>query len=192
MIALPPSFYTDADVVEIAQSLLGKYLHKRMASGKESVLKIVETEAYRAPEDKACHARGNLKTKRTATLFMPGGHWYVYLCYGIHHLLNVVTGEEGEAHAVLIRAVEPVIIHEIDSKKAAKTNGPGKFTKTLGIDLQYNSKKIAPSNGLYITHGEEIQASKILSSKRIGVDYAEEWAEVPWRFYIKNNAFVSR
>ncbi len=189
------SFFSSDDVVNTAILLLGKYIHKIDSSGDESVMKIVETEAYKAPEDKACHAYNNRRTKRTETLFMAGGHWYVYLCYGIHHLLNVVTGRVDQAQAVLIRAVEPVLMPKpFDGKKAKNqwTNGPGKFTKAFGIDLNYNSKSIHSESGLFISEGEKVRMEDIVHSKRIGVDYAEEWAEKPWRFYIRDNVFVSK
>ena len=104
---IPQSFYESPDVVEISKKLLGKYLVTHI-NNKTCVGKIVETEAYRAPDDKACHAYNNKRTSRTETMFAQGGIAYVYLCYGIHHLFNVVTGPKEKAHAVLIRALEPI------------------------------------------------------------------------------------
>ena len=128
---LPKSFYTRTDVVQISKDLLGKHLVTNF-DGQRTVGKIVETEAYRAPDDKACHAHLNRFTKRTQVMFEEGGVAYVYLCYGIHHLFNIVTAKEGMAHAILVRGIEPVENVELmmerrgmDKLKTQLTAGPG-------------------------------------------------------------------
>lgn len=142
---LPRSFFTRTDVVQIAKDLLGKHL----VSATDGLLTsgmIVETEAYRAPDDKGCHAYQNKLTERTSTMFELGGTSYVYICYGIHDLFNVITGPKGDAHAVLIRAIQPVIGVEhmmkrrnLDKVKKEMVNGPGKFTKAMHITKSQNN-----------------------------------------------------
>ena len=123
---LPAHFYTRPDVVQVAKDLLGKYLVTNF-EGQVTSGKIVETEAYRAPDDRASHAFGNRRTARTEVMFAEGGHAYVYLCYGIHHLFNVVTGPSEMAHAVLVRAVQPVDNVELMLARRL-TAGPGSLT----------------------------------------------------------------
>jgi len=166
--------------------MLGKYLVRKIGS-KKLIGKIVETEAYIGPEDKASHAYQGKITERNKAEYLIGGHIYIYLVYGMYWQLNISTGNEGQPECVLIRALEPVIKNlNIESKEDMLkiknlANGPGK----LGEDL-VKSKRI------WLEEGEKIKPSQIIASKRIGIDYAEEWASVPWRFYIKNNPFVSR
>lgn len=134
---------------------------------------ITEVEAYDGPEDKACHAsRG--RTARTSVLFGPPGHWYVYLCYGIHEMLNLVTGPEGYPAAVLIRGVEGFV-------------GPGRVTKALGIDRRFNTRPADRAAGLWIERPSRApDPAQILATPRIGVDYAGlEWASKPWRFVLR-------
>ena len=190
---LSASFFLKKDVVQLARELLGKHLHY-----KDMVVRIVETEAYRAPDDRACHAYGNKRTPRTATMFLPGGHAYIYLCYGIHHLFNIVTGTKDEAHAVLIRAVEPLEGLEkmrqnrnYPKKDPSLTNGPGKWTQAMGLTTAWDGQYLR-SNNLFLTHGEEVCDHQIVTKKRIGVDYAGECADRPWRFYLKESKYVSK
>lgn len=160
---------------------------------------IVETEAYRAPEDKASHAYNNLRTQRTETLFHEGGTSYVYLCYGIHKMFNVVTGAENEAHAVLIRAVQAlegidIMMQRRKSKKSTYNlcSGPGKLCEAMGIEMIHNDLNLIESNQIWIEdHQMSVKSSEILSSPRVGVDYAAECALWPWRFRIKNNPWTS-
>lgn len=160
---------------------------------------IVETEAYRAPEDKASHAYNNRRTARTETMFKQGGICYIYLCYGIHHLFNIVTGGTGTAHAVLIRAVEPVagIEHMLKRRKMNTpsrwlSGGPGLLTRALGINKNHNAISVSKSPTIWIEgRGSTIPSNMILASPRVGVDYAEECAEWPWRFRIKDNLWCS-
>ncbi len=145
---LGKAFYKRKDACLIARELLGKVI-KTHVDGLITRGKIVETEAYIAPDDLACHAHGNRRTERTEVMFWEGGHAYVYICYGIHHLFNVVTYIDGEAHAILIRAVEPIdgLDHMIKRRTFAKAkytllNGPGKFTIAMGIDKKHNGKSL--------------------------------------------------
>lgn len=195
---LPKEFFLKRNVIEIAKDLLGKIVVTQLDGGYTSA-RIVETEAYDGATDKACHAFPNKLTRRTEVMFKEGGRSYVYLCYGIHHLFNIVTHEEGSAKAVLIRAVEPV--KGIELMKARRkvgnlrqlTNGPGKVAQALGISTLYNDETLYEENGL-IYIGSEIDNVnfEINISTRIGVDYAEEDAMLPWRFYIKDNPYISK
>ena len=180
-----------------ARELLGKYL-VREYEGKKIVCKIVETEAYIGPEDKACHAYNNRCTERTKVMFEEGGKAYIYFIYGMYYCLNIVVEREGKPEAVLIRGIEPVEnIEEIKNNRSIKskkeqdlTNGPGKLCTALKIDKSLNGYDITQKGELYITEGEEIE--EIITAKRINIDYAEEYKDKHWRFYIKGNKFVSK
>jgi DNA-3-methyladenine glycosylase len=163
-------FFRRRNTVATARALIGRTLARRWPDGRETRLVITETEAYHGPEDLACHASKG-RTKRTEVLFSPGGVWYVYLCYGVHEMLNVVTGPEGFPAAVLIRGVKGV-------------SGPGRLTKALGIDRALNGRAVAPESGLWLEPGVlSVPAGQIQATPRVGVDYAgEEWASKPWRF----------
>ncbi|MCB0704777.1 MAG: DNA-3-methyladenine glycosylase [Saprospiraceae bacterium] len=199
-LVLHTDFYQRPDVVQISRELLGKFLVTDMEGGLTAG-KIVEVEAYRAPDDKACHAYQNKRTPRTEVMFMPGGYSYVYLCYGIHHLFNVVTGTEGSASAVLIRAVEPVDGIPLMMKrrgfqveKPQLTAGPGVMTQALGITTKANAHCLFSGNArIWIEdRGKNIKESEILASPRVGVAYATECAHWPWRFRIKGNPWCSK
>ncbi|GAB3657583.1 DNA-3-methyladenine glycosylase [Echinicola sediminis] len=195
---LPKGFFLKRNVIEIAQDLLGKIIVTQI-NGGYTAAKIVETEAYDGATDRACHAFPNKLTRRTEVMFKEGGRSYVYLCYGIHHLFNIVTHEEGDAKAVLIRAVEPLGGIELMkqrrkvSNEYQLTNGPGKTAQALGISTLYNDETLYEKNGL-IYIGSEIDSVnfEINVSTRIGVDYAGEDALLPWRFYIKDNPYISK
>ncbi|MCK8816793.1 DNA-3-methyladenine glycosylase [Natroniella sulfidigena] len=188
-------FYSQ-DAVTLAQKLLGKLLVRKIGD-KEIVAKIVGTEAYVGPEDKACHAYDNKRTARTEIMFAQGGYSYVYLIYGIHHCFNVVAGAEGKPEAVLIRAVEPVkgltIIkknRQIKSKRVEDlTNGPGKLCQALAIDKSLNGYNLSTGTELYILDNQQEYA--LLATPRINIDYAEEYKDKLWRFCIKENPFLS-
>ncbi|MFT6867363.1 MAG: DNA-3-methyladenine glycosylase [Cyclobacteriaceae bacterium] len=193
---LPIAFYLRNNVVEIANDLLGKFLFTYL-DGQLTGAKIVETEAYNGRNDKACHAY-HKRTPRTEIMYTLGGKAYVYLCYGIHHLFNVVTNAEGMADAVLIRAVEPVI--GLDVMKTRRkmevleklTSGPGILSVALGIKRTMTGVEL---NGDQIWIAElkgGVDKFEIETDVRIGVDYAEEDALLPWRFYIRENKYVSR
>lgn len=189
-------FYQRDDVVKIARDLLGKILYTRV-NGLVTGGMIVETEAY-SWRERGCHAFGAKLTGRTSVMFKGGGHAYVYLCYGMHHLFNIVTNVEGIAEAVLVRALEPVEGIDIMKRRRGPSNaqmhltsGPGKLTKSLGIDRTWNGKLLISSD-IWIEEMGPVSKSMIETTKRIGIDYAGEDARLPWRFLIKGNPWVSR
>ncbi|CAN5190482.1 DNA-3-methyladenine glycosylase [soil metagenome] len=193
---LPREFYTRADVVQISKALLGKYLFTRIDGNLSSGI-IVETEAYCGRGDKACHAN-NKRTPRTEVMYAAGGKAYVYLCYGIHHLFNVVTNEEGSADAVLIRALEPVhgldwmlLRREYPQLKPALTAGPGAMSAALGITTKLYGQDLLGDTIWIEDHGMKVKEADIIASPRVGVQYAEEDALRPWRFRIKGNTYTS-
>jgi len=195
---LPLPYYLNQDVIFLARDLLGKVLFTEI-NGNVTAGIIVETEAYFGVLDKASHAYGGRRTERTETLYSPGGVSYVYLCYGIHHLFNIVTSTEGEPHAVLIRAVEPLIGKEImefrrnmPASKTAISSGPGSAAKALGIDRSFNKKNLTDNEIWIEDHGIRYSDEEIVAGPRIGVAYAQEDALLPWRFYIKGNPYVSK
>jgi len=192
------SFYLKQNVLEISKQLLGKILVTNFNNTLTSGI-IVETEAYAGVDDKASHAYNNKRTHRTEAMFMQGGICYVYLCYGMYHLLNIVTNKSNIPHAVLIRAIEPVEGIDVMCKRRKikianpnLLNGPGKLSIALGINKKINKQSLM-SNTIWI-QDDDIQFNKkdILSSPRIRVDYAMEDAKLPYRFYINNNKWVSK
>lgn len=185
---LPQSYYLSEDVVGIAQDLLGKLLFSKIDNQITAGI-ISETEAYAGITDKASHAFGELKTHRTKVLYQQGGCSYVYLCYGIHHLFNVVTGPINQPHAVLIRGIIPILGRNEMEKRIKKdsisykfTNGPGKLTKALGITTKLNNEVLTGAR-VWIEEGVyKIRSKHIITSQRIGVAYAKEDALLPYRF----------
>lgn len=164
--------FSSRDTVGLARSLLGKYLVME-TNGALRAISITEVEAYDGPEDLACHAsRG--RTRRTETLFGPPGHWYVYLCYGMHEMLNLVTGPPDYPAAILIRGLEEI-------------SGPGRLTKRLGIDRRFNARPSSRETGLWIEdRGTRFDDADVDATSRIGVAYAgEDWANRPYRFVLK-------
>lgn len=195
---LPHSYYSNQDVLFIAQDLLGKVLFTEL-NGETTAGIIVETEAYFGVKDKASHAYGGRRTDRTEILYNSGGVSYVYLCYGIHHLFNIVTSVEGDPHAVLVRAVEPLIGKEIielrrnmPASKSAISAGPGSAAKALGIDKSFNKKDLTENEIWIEDHGISYTKDEIVTGPRIGVAYAQEDALLPWRFFVKGNKYVSK
>ena len=190
-------FYTREDTLQIAQDLLGKTLVVPTADGARVSGIIVETEAYLGIKDKAAHSYGNRRTKRTETMFAVGGTVYIFFVYGMYFQFNVVAGELGAPHAVLIRAVEPVEGIELMRERRGRmkdnnlTSGPGKLCIALGIDKTFNDEDLL-GRRVWLEDGEKITSNKIACGKRVGIDYAEEDAEKPWRFWVNNNLFVSR
>lgn len=187
------------NAVKAAQDLLGKIIVRKY-KGKTIKVKIVDTEAYSGAADKASHAYNNKKTKRTETMFSKGGVSYIYLIYGIHYCLNIVTAAEGKPDAVLIRAVEPLVGLDFikanrkikTRKKVDLTNGPGKLSQALNIDKSLNNCDLVKSNKLYlITDKNEESSFKIEAAPRINIDYAEDYKDKKWRFYIKDNKYIS-
>jgi DNA-3-methyladenine glycosylase len=196
-VKLKSEFYLGKNVVKIARDLLGKGLFTN-TNGSITGGMIVETEAY-SWKERGCHAYGARKTQRNAIMFEQGGHAYVYLCYGMHHLFNVVTNTAGTADAVLIRAVEPLIgIEEMKLRRGSTVNhfhltsGPGKLSKALGIDRRLNGKYLLDDEVWIEDLGKKITAKNIEATPRIGIDYAGDDALLPWRFTIKNNPWVSK
>jgi DNA-3-methyladenine glycosylase len=179
---LPRRFY-DRDTILVARELLGKYLVHR-SRDVERIGRIVEVEAYLGPHDLAAHsARG--RTARTEVMFGPPGHAYVYLIYGMHCCMNVVTREEGHASAVLLRAVEPV--QNIEDR----TSGPGLLCRAMEIDRRLNAHDLLSDDFYIASPGNEAPVT-IVKRPRIGVDYAGHWAKRLLRFYVKGSPFVSR
>ena len=194
---LPLQFYERRDVALVAKELLGKVLvtnfNRVVTAGR-----IVETEAYNGIVDKASHAYNNRRTNRTDIMFGHGGVAYVYLCYGIHHLFNVVTNLQDVPHAVLIRAVEPVAGISIMLDRKGKltagfdlTRGPGNVSKALGISVKNTGSSLLGEEIFIADDGYKIDRKDILVSARIGVDYAAEDALLPYRFSLRDNKYVS-
>lgn len=195
---LPKSFYLSDDVVQISQELLGKKLVSHF-DGKRTSGIIVETEAYAGPIDRASHAYNWRRTKRTEVMYQTGGVAYVYLCYGMYHLFNVVVSSKDLPHAILVRALEPAegeafMKQRYNHPKANNklTNGPGKLTKSLGIETKHTGLSLVRNSPIWIEEGIKVLPAEIEISARIGVDYAKEDALLPWRFTIKGNPYVSK
>ena len=195
---MPIAFYQREDVLLIAKELLGKLLVTQF-QGMLTSGRIVETEAYNGTIDKASHAYGGRRTKRTEVIFGSGGVAYVYLCYGIHHMFNVVTNDHGTPHAILIRGIEPVAGKEIMTERFHKTTfnktigkGPGNVTRALGIQTIHSGYSLL-GNEIFIADDKYIvEESSIISAPRIGVDYAGEDAKLLYRYYLEDNPYVSR
>lgn len=194
---LPESFYTRTDVVKIAKELLGKTLVTNLDGVTTSGI-IVETEAYAGLTDKASHAYGGRRTARTEIMYMPGGTAYVYLCYGIHHLFNVVTNVRDVPHAVLIRAIEPVTGIEKMMERRRKeqlhpslTAGPGAMSVALGIHTWHTGISLL-GDEIYVEEGIKVRSVDIVAASRVGVAYAMDDALRPYRFYIRGNRYVSK
>ncbi|MCW3116951.1 MAG: 3-methyladenine glycosylase [Chitinophagaceae bacterium] len=194
---LPAGFYQRKDVLRIAKELLGKIL----VTNWEGIItsgRIVECEAYNGIIDKASHAAGGRRTLRNEIMYANGGFSYVYLCYGIHHLFNVVTNLQDVPHAILIRAVEPIegigeMLLRTGKKKPdyTLTRGPGNVSKALGIFTKHNGIFLS-NDQLYIADvGKKYGKNEIIASPRIGVDYAGRDAKLPYRFYVKDSPYVS-
>lgn len=195
---LPREFYTRDDTLLIARQLLGQRLVVPDPEGLRISGRIVETEAYMAPEDRASHAYGGRRTPRTDVMFARGGTAYVYFIYGMHFQFNVVTGRLDVPHAALVRAVEPLEgIEVMRARRPVKddrqlTNGPGKLCAALGIDRRHNRADLR-GNLIWIEEGDGIVAdSEIMAGPRVGIDYAGEFVTKPWRFWIRDNPYVSR
>ena len=196
---LPKEFYESTDVVQIAKNLLGKKLTTQF-HGETTSGVIVETEAYKAPEDLASHAKWNRRTPRNETMFCPAGHSYVYICYGIHNLFNVVTGPQGIPHAVLIRAIEPLTgIETMMSRRKMNSfnpqlvNGPGKFTVAMGITMSHDRLILYDKNSPVWISDNDSANFKILAGPRVGMSHhtgiSGHW---PWRFRVDGNKWTSK
>jgi DNA-3-methyladenine glycosylase len=195
---LPNSFYLHNNVVELSRQLIGKYLFTNIDGALTGGF-IVETEAYNGDIDRASHAFGKKLTPRTKTMFMEGGVAYVYLCYGIHEMFNVVTSVDGQPHAILIRAIQPTdgldimqYRRNMPVLKTTITKGPGSVAKALGISRNVNAISLQ-SDTLWIEdRGLVIPDEAIIAGPRVGVGYAQEDALLPYRFYVKGNVYVSK
>ena len=195
---LPHSFYRQEDVVHIARQLVGKVLCTQFEGTLTSGV-ITETEAYCGRNDKACHAHAGTRTERTETMYQAGGMAYIYLCYGIHHLFNIVTNVEEQADAVLVRAIAPLdgqqlMLQRRESAEVTPTltAGPGRLTEALGITRDYDRTSLQ-GNKIWIEEGDtHCVGNDLVATQRVGIDYAEEDAELPWRFYPKGSNWISQ
>jgi DNA-3-methyladenine glycosylase len=185
---LPETFYS-TDALDLSQKLLGKLLVRKLSEG-EIVCRITETEAYMGVTDKGCHAYGGKITQRTRTMYLPSGHAYIYLIYGMYNCLNVVANVEGVPEAVLIRGAEPVGDHRTDEADEAdeafmsmKLDGPGKLCRALKIDRSLNALPLYTGEELYISD-DGYKGFDISSGPRINIGYAQEYKDIPWRFFI--------
>jgi DNA-3-methyladenine glycosylase len=195
---LSRDFYEREDVQTLSTLLLGKYLVTNL-NGCLTTGMIVETEAYQGAEDKASHAYNHRRTTRTETMFARGGVAYVYLCYGIHHLFNVVTAGEDTPHAILIRAIEPVdgIKTMLKRRKMSKcdyklTAGPGVLTAALGITTKLDGVLLNRAPIWIEDRGVTVAKRDIIQSPRVGIDYAQDHKDLPWRFRLKNSPWTSK
>ncbi|MBX3257306.1 MAG: DNA-3-methyladenine glycosylase [Chitinophagaceae bacterium] len=197
MVKLEYNFYNRANVVTIARELIGKLLVSQW-DGITTSGRIVETEAYNGVVDRASHAWNGRRTARTEVMFGNAGVAYVYLCYGIHHLFNIVTNVKDIPNAVLIRAVEPVagidtMLMRTGKKKLDRTltSGPGNVTKALGIITKHTGVNLLDDMIFVADDGFKVSNKNILATPRIGVDYAGGDALLPYRFILKDNVYVS-
>jgi len=202
---LKRSFYTQP-TLKVAKNLLGQIICRRFGNGRILRGKIVETEAYIGPNDKASHAIGGRMTKRNLAEFLIGGHIYIYLVYGMYWQFNISTSKKGKPECVLIRAIEPIIekspksefliskqIPNHKSQIPKLTNGPGKLCRYLGLDKSFYGEDLVRSEKIWLEKGEKVRSKNIIAAKRIGIDYAGKyWASRKWRFYIKGNKWVSK
>ena len=195
---LQKGFYDRQDVIQIAKELLGKVVVTNLA-GKITSGRIVETEAYVAITDKASHSFAGRRTPKNEHMYCKAGTAYIYICYGMHQMLNVVTNKKNIPDAVLIRAIEPIKGIDIMLKRAGKlvfnntlSKGPGNVGKVLGISKQYSGINLLGEDiYIYVDDESNIPAELVGSSKRIGVESAGAAALLPYRFYIRGNRFVS-
>jgi len=194
---LGADFYNRSNVIKVANELLGKLLVTRF-DGKLSSGRIVETEAYAGTVDRASHAWNGRRTNRTEIMYGEPGIAYVYLCYGIHQMFNVVTNKKDIPHAILIRAVEPVEGIDIMLQRTGKkkvdftlTRGPGNVTKALGIFTHHTGMSLLGDELFIADDGYKVTRKDILATRRIGVDYAGPDAQLLYRFIVKNNPYVS-
>lgn len=185
-------------MLTVAKDVIGKVLVHRTRQGLMAA-RIVEAEAYRGPEDRAAHSWGGRRTARTEAMYGPPGFAYVFFVYGMHWHMNLVTTREGAPHAVLLRAVEPLVGAELMSRRRGLpetnvnlSNGPGKLCQAFDITKRHYGVDLTSGNLFLSESASPSQRPKLGRSARIGVDYAEAWAEKPWRFFELGNRWVSR
>lgn len=194
---LPRKFYVRDDTLAVARDLLGKLLVVPSIDGVQVSGMIVETEAYLGIEDRGAHSYGGRRTPRNDVMYARGGHVYVFFVYGMYYQFNVVTGPAEHPHAVLIRAIEPVEGIEImrerrgEMKDRNLTSGPGKVCIAMGIDRSVNGLDLLGKR-VWLEEYRSFTENEIAVGKRIGIAYAGEDAEKPWRFWVKGNEYVSR
>lgn len=195
---LPLSFYQRDDVVQISRELLGKYVYSDI-NGVLCGGIIVETEAYCGPLDRGSHAFNGRRTPRNETMYGPGGIVYMYICYGIHDMLNIVSGTEGMSHAILIRAIEPVAGLEamrerrnIFNNDTKLCQGPGSLAKAMGLSKVHNGLDLQKDVIWIEDKGLAYPKEEIIASARVGMNFEGPYKTIPWRFYIKGNPNVSR
>ena len=208
MMKLPASYYQHNDVVFLAKDLIGKKIISKVDDQLTSGI-ITETEAYRGIDDKACHAHLGKFTDRTKIMYETGGVAYVYLCYGIHNLFNIITNTDQQADAILIRAVEPIDGVEVMLERRGKdkldktlSSGPGNFSKAFGLDRSHYGadltgdlvwiEDVANVRFRGRINSSELKQNDITTCKRIGIDYAQEDKDLPWRFYLNTSKYVSK
>ena len=196
-VKLDRDFFTRTDTLRVARDLLGKLLVVPTADGRRVSGMIVETEAYLGEIDKAAHSYGGRRTARNEITYAEGGHVYVFFVYGMYYQLNLVTGLADHPHVVLIRAVEPVEGIEImrERRGAMKdknlTSGPGKLCIAFGITRELNGEDLMRDR-IWVEDHRDLKKSEIASGPRVGIDYAEEFIDMPWRFWLAENIYVSR
>jgi DNA-3-methyladenine glycosylase len=194
---LPREFYTREDTLQVSRELLGKLLVVSDSAGRRVSGVIVETEAYMGEIDRAAHSFGGRRTARNEITYAAGGHVYVFFIYGMYYQLNFVTGAADHPHVALIRGIEPVEGIEIMRERRGAmpdknlTSGPGKLCIAFGIDRGLNGEDLL-GNKIWLEDYKTFSDDEISAGKRIGIDYAQEYADKPWRFWVKNNPFVSR
>jgi DNA-3-methyladenine glycosylase len=191
-------FFIREDTLRIARDLLGKLLVVPMSDGSRVSGMIVETEAYLGVIDKAAHSYGGRRTQRNEITYAEGGYVYVFFVYGMYFQLNFVTGAVDDPHVVLIRAVEPVEGIEIMRERRGEmndknlTSGPGKLCIALGITRDLNGEDLTDSQQIWVEECKDFTKEEVSVGPRVGIDYAEEFAGLPWRFWVEGNAFVSK
>ena len=194
---LRDDFFLRSDTVKVARDLLGTLLVVPTPDGQRVSGMIVETEAYMGIEDKAAHSYGGRRTARNEITYAEGGHVYVFFVYGMYYQLNLVAGPAEHAHVVLIRALEPADGIEIMRERRGPmtdknlTSGPGKLTIAMAIDRSFNGEHLS-GDRIWVEEYRNFKRSEIAAGPRVGIDYAEEFIEMPWRFWVKGNQFVSK
>ncbi len=191
MAQINKNYFIENDTLWLARDLIGKVLHTRLEHGKVCAGMITETEAYLGPADRASHAWNNRRTQRTQTMYREGGIAYVYLCYGIHNLFNIVTNKAEIPHAILLRGIKILEGHTIMNQRYGKElplwlSGPGIVTRALGINRSHNGISLCRPKIWLENHREIIHSQSIIAGPRVGIDYAGDDAHLPWRFRIES------